>query len=155
MIESATQYWNKLDTRNKAIFRFHHISTDEVFGSLEKNQFFNEYSRYDPKSPYSASKASSDHLVRSWNHTFGLPTVITNCSNNYGPYQFPEKLIPLTILKALNKDKIPIYGDGSNERDWLYVEDHINAIIKTFTIKNKWGNILYWRKCHKNKSSSC
>ncbi len=136
LLESSRNYWENLNLEKKNIFRFHHVSTDEVFGSLKKNDFFNEKSRYSPRSPYSASKACSDHLVRSWHHTYGLPIVITNCSNNYGPYQFPEKLIPLTILKALNGDAIPIYGDGSNERDWLYVEDHVNAIIKTLTFAN-------------------
>ena len=132
LLESSRIYWENLDSDKKNIFRFHHVSTDEVFGTLQKNDFFSEQSRYSPRSPYSASKAGSDHLVRSWYYTYGLPIVITNCSNNYGPYQFPEKLIPLTILKALKGETIPIYGDGSNERDWLYVEDHINAIIQTF-----------------------
>ena len=131
LVECARNYWQNLNSIDKEDFRFHHISTDEVFGTLNKNQDFNELSRYSPRSPYSASKASSDHIVMSWFHTFGLPTVITNCSNNYGPYQFPEKLIPLVILKALNGELIPIYGDGKNERDWLYVNDHIDAIIKT------------------------
>ena len=113
--------------RLKRDFLFHHVSTDEVFGSLGKVGTFSETSPYDPRSPYSASKASSDHLVRAWGHTFGLPFVISNCSNNYGPYQFPEKLIPLTIIKAIDKEKLPIYGKGENIRDWLYVEDHANA----------------------------
>ncbi len=131
LIECARNYWQAQNSMDRKDFRFHHISTDEVFGSLEKNKHFNELSRYSPRSPYSATKASSDHIVNSWFHTFGFPTVITNCSNNYGPYQFPEKLIPLVILKALNEEQIPIYGDGNNERDWLFVDDHISAIIRT------------------------
>ena len=107
------------------------ISTDEVFGSLGEIGAFSEDTAYDPRSPYSASKASSDHLVRAWNHTFKIPTLITNCSNNFGPWQFPEKLIPLVIMKAVNGEDIPIYGDGSNVRDWLYVEDHVDALILT------------------------
>ena len=131
LIETSCKYWESLDSKNKSIFKFHHVSTDEVYGTLPKNSFFNENSRYSPRSPYSASKAASDHIVMSWYHTYGLPVVITNCSNNYGPYQFPEKLIPLTILKALSGEEIPIYGDGSNQRDWLFVEDHIDAILKS------------------------
>ena len=130
LLEATRKYLDKSEKLKKDIFRFHHVSTDEVFGTLNKNEFFDESSQYSPRSPYSASKASSDHLVRSWHHTYGIPIVITNCSNNYGPYQFPEKLIPLTILKALNNENIPIYGDGSNERDWLFVDDHIDAIKK-------------------------
>jgi dTDP-glucose 4,6-dehydratase len=118
---------------------FHHISTDEVFGDLDDHSApFHEETSYDPSSPYSASKASSDHLVRSWGRTFNIPFVITNCSNNYGPYQFPEKLIPITILKALNKEEIPIYGDGLQIRDWLYVEDHAKALIEV-AISGKSG----------------
>jgi len=132
LIESAKNYWENLNFKRKELFRFHHVSTDEVFGTLKNNQFFNESSRYSPRSPYSASKACSDHIVKSWYHTYGLPIIITNCSNNYGPYQFPEKLIPLTILKALKGEEIPIYGDGHNQRDWLYVEDHISALINAF-----------------------
>ena len=113
-------------------FRFHHVSTDEVYGSLKlgSDEKFTEVTPYDPRSPYSASKASSDHLVRAWYETFGLPTIITNCSNNYGPYHFPEKLIPLVIINALNNDQIPVYGNGENVRDWLYVEDHAKALLK-------------------------
>ncbi len=125
LLEATKNYLKKSKTKN---FRFIHISTDEVFGELDENGFFNEESSYSPKSPYSASKASSDHFVRAWNKTYGLPTIITNCSNNYGPWQYPEKLIPLTIFKALIKQKISIYGDGLNVRDWLYVEDHISAL---------------------------
>src|SRR5690606_25432201 len=109
-------------------YRFYHISTDEVFGSLGPEGFFTERTPYDPRSPYSASKAASDHFVRAYGHTYGLPVVISNCSNNYGPYQFPEKLIPLVILRALEGESVPIYGEGSNVRDWLYVEDHCEAI---------------------------
>ena len=129
LLESARQYWRKLSDDARDLFRFLHISTDEVFGSLAPDEpAFTELTPYTPNSPYSASKASSDHLVRSYFHTYGLPTLITNCSNNYGPYQFPEKLIPLTILNALADKPLPIYGDGQNVRDWLYVEDHCRAI---------------------------
>ncbi len=127
MLEAARSYWvqaGKPDT-----FRFHHISTDEVFGSLGPTGQFSEDTPYDPRSPYSASKASSDHLVRAWAETYGLPVVLTNCSNNYGPYHFPEKLIPVVILNALAGKPLPIYGDGSNIRDWLYVEDHADALL--------------------------
>jgi dTDP-glucose 4,6-dehydratase len=131
LLEESTKYWNNLNTRDKNKFRFHHISTDEVYGDLkDSNDFFTETTPYAPSSPYSASKASSDHLVRSWNRTYSLPTLITNCSNNYGPFQFPEKLIPLLILNALNGKKLPIYGDGMQVRDWLYVEDHARALLE-------------------------
>ncbi len=130
LLEATRNYWNELDSERKNNFRFHHVSTDEVFGTLKENQFFNESSNYSPRSPYSATKASSDHLVNSWHNTYGIPTLISNCSNNYGPYQFPEKLIPLTIMKAINEEPIPIYGDGKNVRDWLYVEDHVEAIFQ-------------------------
>ena len=129
LLECARNYWDNLNKSKKKSFRFHHISTDEVYGSLGDVGKFNENTKYSPRSPYSASKASSDHLVNSWFHTYGLPTVITNCSNNFGPYQFPEKLIPLSILKAFKGEKIPLYGDGSNIRDWLFIEDHIDAIL--------------------------
>jgi dTDP-glucose 4,6-dehydratase len=129
LLESARQYWRQLPDETRSSFRFLHISTDEVFGSLDPDDpAFTELTPYTPNSPYSASKASSDHLVRSYFHTYGLPTLITNCSNNYGPYQFPEKLIPLMILNALAGKPLPIYGDGQNVRDWLYVEDHCRAI---------------------------
>ncbi len=129
LLESARQYWRKLSDANREQFRFLHISTDEVFGSLSPDEpAFTELTPYTPNSPYSASKASSDHLVRSYFHTYGLPTLITNCSNNYGPYQFPEKLIPLMILNACAGKPLPVYGDGQNVRDWLYVEDHCHAI---------------------------
>ena len=129
LLECSRNHWNNLSKERKATFKFHHISTDEVYGSLGLKGKFDEKTRYDPRSPYSASKASSDHLVNSWHHSFGLPTLITNCSNNYGPYQFPEKLIPLSVIKAFRGEKIPLYGDGSNKRDWLFVEDHIDAIL--------------------------
>ncbi|MDP2409309.1 MAG: dTDP-glucose 4,6-dehydratase [Pseudolabrys sp.] len=128
LLEAARRYWSGLGDDNKH-FRFHHISTDEVFGSLENEGFFLETSPYQPRSPYSASKASADHLVRAWHHTFGLPVVLSNCSNNYGPYHFPEKLIPLVILNALEGKPLPVYGDGKNVRDWLYVEDHARALV--------------------------
>ena len=130
LLEEARFYWSKLDGVKKENFRFHHVSTDEVYGDLdETNNLFTEDTPYAPSSPYSASKASSDHLVRSWHRTFGLPTLITNCSNNYGPYQFPEKLIPLVILNALSGKELPVYGDGKQIRDWLYVDDHVRAIL--------------------------
>jgi dTDP-glucose 4,6-dehydratase len=128
LLEAARNYWNSLDADKKAQFKFHHISTDEVYGTLGEDGLFTEETAYEPNSPYSASKASSDHLVRAWHHTFGLPVVTTNCSNNYGPYHFPEKLIPLVILNAVNGKPLPIYGKGDNIRDWLYVEDHARAL---------------------------
>jgi len=129
LLNAAKKYWSGLAKNKKDKFRLLHISTDEVFGSLGAKGSFNEKTPYDPRSPYSATKASSDHLVRAWFHTFGLPILITNCSNNFGPWQFPEKLIPLVINKAFNGDKIPLYGDGLNIRDWLYVEDHIDGLL--------------------------
>jgi len=130
LLEKARNYWSRLEGDKKNKFRFHHVSTDEVYGDLEdKNSLFTENTSYDPSSPYSASKASSDHLVRAWQRTFSLPTVITNCSNNYGPYQFPEKLIPLIIINALKGKELPIYGDGKQIRDWLYVDDHVKALL--------------------------
>jgi dTDP-glucose 4,6-dehydratase len=128
MLEAARGYWAELPADRKDKFRFLHISTDEVFGSLGEEGLFHETTPYDPRSPYSASKASSDHLVRAWHHTYGLPTLISNCSNNYGPYHFPEKLIPLIILNALEGRPLPVYGNGSNIRDWLYVDDHAAAL---------------------------
>ena len=128
LLETARSYWNDLDAQRKAGFRFHHISTDEVYGSLGDAGFFTEETAYEPNSPYSASKASSDHLVRAWHHTYGFPVVTTNCSNNYGPYHFPEKLIPLVILNAVGGRPLPIYGKGDNIRDWLYVDDHARAL---------------------------
>ncbi|RMD71120.1 MAG: dTDP-glucose 4,6-dehydratase, partial [Gammaproteobacteria bacterium] len=128
LLEEARAYWQNLPAGERERFRFLHVSTDEVYGSLGKEGLFSETHPYRPNSPYSASKASADHLVRAWHHTFGLPTLITNCSNNYGPYQFPEKLIPLFILNALRGKPLPIYGTGENVRDWLYVEDHARAL---------------------------
>ena len=134
LLEAARYYWNNLSDDKKTAFRFHHISTDEVYGDLEgTDDLFHETTSYAPSSPYSASKASSDHLVRAWNRTYGLPVVITNCSNNYGPYHFPEKLIPLVILNALKGKALPIYGKGDQIRDWLYVEDHARALYKVVT----------------------
>ncbi len=133
LLETATAYWRELESAEKAAFRFHHISTDEVFGALGAEGHFTEETPYQPNSPYSASKASSDHLVRAWNKTYGLPTVTSNCSNNYGLYQFPEKLIPLMIINALKGKALPVYGKGENVRDWLHVEDHARALIAVLT----------------------
>ncbi|HIC7816008.1 dTDP-glucose 4,6-dehydratase [Enterobacter ludwigii] len=135
LLEASRQYYTSLDDEGKNAFRFHHISTDEVFGDLDDaDGLFTEETPYAPSSPYSASKAGSDHLVRAWNRTYGLPTIITNCSNNYGPYHFPEKLIPLIILNALAGKPLPIYGNGEQIRDWLYVEDHARALYKVATV---------------------
>lgn len=134
LLEVARAYWHGLDDVKRDAFRFHHISTDEVYGDLEgTDDLFTETTSYEPSSPYSASKASSDHLVRAWQRTYGLPTIVTNCSNNYGPYHFPEKLIPLMILNALEGKPLPVYGDGMQIRDWLYVEDHARALYKVVT----------------------
>lgn len=134
LLEVAREYWNKLDSGKKPNFRFHHISTDEVYGDLEGTEdLFTESTPYAPSSPYSASKAGSDHLVRAWYRTYGLPVIITNCSNNYGPYHFPEKLIPLVILNALEGKPLPVYGKGEQIRDWLFVEDHARALCKVVT----------------------
>jgi dTDP-glucose 4,6-dehydratase len=129
LLELARDYLASLEDDKKDLFRFLHVSTDEVYGSLGDEGFFREDTSYDPRSPYSASKASSDHLARAWFHTYGLPVLITNCSNNYGPYQFPEKLIPVVILKALRGEPIPVYGKGENIRDWLFVDDHVRALL--------------------------
>ncbi|MCK5663239.1 MAG: dTDP-glucose 4,6-dehydratase [Thiotrichaceae bacterium] len=128
LLDTVRRYWETLESTEKARFRFHHVSTDEVYGSLDQTGLFTESTAYQPNSPYSASKAASDHLVRAWHHTFNLPVVTSNCSNNYGPYQFPEKLIPLIILNALEGKPLPIYGKGENIRDWLYVDDHARAL---------------------------
>jgi dTDP-glucose 4,6-dehydratase len=134
MLEAARHYWQPLDAEKKQGFRFHHISTDEVYGDLHgTDDLFTETTPYSPSSPYSASKASSDHLVRAWLRTYGLPTLVTNCSNNYGPYHFPEKLIPLVILNAVAGKPLPVYGDGAQVRDWLYVEDHARALYQVVT----------------------
>ena len=134
LLEAARAYWEALDDSSKAVFRFHHISTDEVYGDLGgPEDLFREETAYAPSSPYSASKAGSDHLVRAWGRTYGLPVLITNCSNNYGPYHFPEKLIPLIILNALRGKPLPVYGEGTQVRDWLFVEDHARALVKVVT----------------------
>ena len=134
MLEAARPYWQSQEESRKAAFRFHHISTDEVYGDLEgPEDLFTEQTPYAPSSPYSASKASSDHLVRAWRRTYGFPTLVTNCSNNYGPYHFPEKLIPLMILNALEGKPLPVYGKGNQVRDWLYVDDHARALYKVVT----------------------
>jgi dTDP-glucose 4,6-dehydratase len=149
LLECGRAYWNALDESKKATFRFHHVSTDEVYGSLSSNEpAFTETNPYKPNSPYSASKAASDHLVRAWFHTYGFPVITTNCSNNYGPYHFPEKLIPLVILNAINGKSLPIYGDGQQIRDWLYVGDHCSAIREVLA-KGKLGetyNIGGWNE---------
>ena len=133
LLQAVRAHWETLPAERREAFRFHHISTDEVFGSLGPTGRFSETTPYDPRSPYSASKAASDHLVSAWHHTYGLPVVLTNCSNNYGPWQFPEKLIPVVILKAVAGEPIPLYGDGANVRDWLYVEDHVDAMLLAAT----------------------
>ena len=134
LLDASLEYWRGLDGAKKANFRFHHISTDEVFGDLDfDDTLFTEETPYAPSSPYSASKAASDHFVRAWHETYGLPVVLSNCSNNYGPYHFPEKLIPLVILNALDGKPLPVYGTGENVRDWLYVEDHANALVTVLT----------------------
>ena len=138
LLKNCHQYWKSLPKKKKETFKFHHISTDEVYGSQISRKLFNENSRYDPSSPYAASKASSDHLVRAWFKTYNIPILISNCSNNYGPYQFPEKLIPLTILNAIQGKKIPIYGNGLQVRDWLHVEDHCSALLDIIS-KGKTG----------------
>jgi dTDP-glucose 4,6-dehydratase len=132
LLNEARGYWQTLDEASRTAFRFHHISTDEVYGSLGDTGLFTEDTPYDPRSPYSASKAGSDHLVSAWGHTYGLPVLVTNCSNNYGPYHFPEKLIPLMIVRALAGESLPIYGAGDQVRDWLYVEDHVRALQAVF-----------------------
>jgi dTDP-glucose 4,6-dehydratase len=129
LLQAALGYWRGLPANRQGRFRFHHVSTDEVFGSLGSEGFFVETTPYSPNSPYSASKAASDHLANAWHHTYGLPTVLTNCSNNYGPHQFPEKLIPLMVINALEGKPLPVYGNGLNIRDWLYVDDHVRALV--------------------------
>ena len=129
LLEASLAHWRALPRGSRDGFRFHHVSTDEVFGSLGSDGYFDEATAYDPKSPYAASKAASDHFVRSWHHTYGLPVLVTNCCNNYGPYHFPEKLVPLMIINALEGSRLPLYGDGAHVRDWLYVEDHARALL--------------------------
>ena len=133
LLEAVRAHWSSLPQERQRGFRLHHISTDEVFGSLGATGRFSETTFYDPRSPYSATKAASDHLVMAWHHTYGLPVVLTNCSNNFGPWQFPEKLIPVVILKALAGEPIPLYGDGANVRDWLFVEEHVEALLLAAT----------------------
>ena len=133
LLQAVRSHWQQLPAERQAAFRFHHISTDEVFGSLGPSGRFRETTPYDPRSPYSASKAASDHLVSAWHHTYGLPVVLTNCSNNFGPWQFPEKLIPVVILQAVAGEPIPLYGDGANVRDWLFVDDHVDALLLAAT----------------------
>ena len=133
LLQAVRCHWQQLPAERQGAFRFHQISTDEVFGSLGPSGRFSETTPYDPRSPYSASKAASDHLVSAWHHTYGLPVVLTNCSNNFGPWQFPEKLIPVVILQAVAGDSIPLYGDGANVRDWLYVDDHVDALLLAAT----------------------
>jgi dTDP-glucose 4,6-dehydratase len=133
MLQEALRHWRTLSADQARAFRFIHISTDEVFGSLGAQGLFSEASPYAPNSPYSATKAGSDHLVRAWRETYGLPTIVTNCSNNYGPYQFPEKLIPMMILRGLKGSSLPVYGDGMNVRDWIYVQDHARALVQVLT----------------------
>ena len=133
MLEAALTYWDSLGDERKEVFRFLHVSTDEVFGSLGDTGLFDEATAYDPRSPYSASKAASDHLAKAWFHTYGLPVLVSNCSNNYGPYQMPEKLIPLMVLNAMHGEALPIYGTGKNIRDWLYVDDHAQALLAIVT----------------------
>jgi len=130
LLQAARKYWNRLSCHQQSSFRFLHVSTDEVFGSLADEGRFSEQSPYDPSSPYAASKAAADHLVRAWHRTFKLPILLSNCSNNFGPFHFPEKLIPLTILNAIESRPLPVYGDGSNIRDWIYVEDHVKALLR-------------------------
>lgn len=132
LLAAACSHWRRLPPDRRTRFRFHHISTDEVFGSLGPTGYFTERSAYDPRSPYSASKAAADHLVRAWHHTYGLPVLVTNCSNNYGPFHFPEKMIPLMIIKGLAGEALPVYGRGDNIRDWLHVEDHVRALTRVF-----------------------
>lgn len=156
LLQAALEQWRTLTGDRKEQFRFHHVSTDEVYGSLGASGLFHEKTPYQPNSPYSASKASSDHLVRAWHQTYGLPVLITNCSNNYGPYQFPEKLIPLTIVNALEGKPLPVYGTGANIRDWLYVDDHAEALVEVVRIgvprqsyniggRNEYSNIAVVR----------
>jgi dTDP-glucose 4,6-dehydratase len=151
LLQAALEYWRTLPANEAAAFRFHHVSTDEVFGSLGYTGLFDESTAYQPNSPYSATKAASDHLVRAWHHTYGLPVVISNCSNNFGPYHFPEKLIPLTILNALERKPLPVYGDGKNVRDWLYVEDHVSALL-TIAEKGEPGH-CYLVGCNSERTN--
>lgn len=150
MLEAARAYWSELAKRRKEAFRFLHVSTDEVFGSLGDEGLFSEATAYDPSSPYSASKAASDHLAMAWHRTYGLPVVLSNCSNNYGPYHFPEKLVPLMITNALLGRELPIYGMGTNLRDWLYVEDHARALFKAVTKGTPGRRYTVGGRCEKS-----
>jgi dTDP-glucose 4,6-dehydratase len=149
LLQAALGYWRTLPGAERDAFRFHHISTDEVFGSLGEDGLFCETTAYDPRSPYSASKAASDHLVRAWHHTYGMPVVVTNCSNNYGPYHFPEKLIPLIIINALEGLKLPVYGKGANVRDWLFVDDHARALLTVVTKGTVGATYCVGGRCEK------
>lgn len=150
LLEVALSYWKRLSASRRAAFRFHHVSTDEVFGSLPEVGHFSETTAYDPRSPYSASKAASDHLVAAWYHTYGLPVIVSNCSNNYGPNQYPEKLIPLMIINALEGRPLPVYGDGGNVRDWLFVEDHVRALLLIATRAQAGAKYCVGGKCEKS-----
>jgi len=150
LLEAAYKYWNKLPGTLKGSFRFHHVSTDEVYGSLAGNNSFTESSAYDPRSPYSASKAAADHLVSVWGHTFGLPVIISHSTNTFGPWQFPEKLIPLMIIKALKGDRLPVYGDGSNVRDWMFVDDHASALFSVVTKGRAGERYCIGAECQKS-----
>ncbi len=149
LLETARNFWSLQDSKDSKVLRFLHISTDEVYGSLGETGYFTEQSPYDPSSPYSASKASSDHMVRAYNRTYGLPTIITNCSNNYGPYQFPEKLIPLMLINAMKGIELPVYGDGGNIRDWIYVEDHCEALLTVLEKGNPGESYNIGGNCEK------
>ena len=150
LLQAALGYWRTLPPARREQFRFHHVSTDEVFGSLGETGFFSETTAYDPRSPYSASKAASDHLVSAWHHTYGLPVVVSNCSNNYGPHQFPEKLIPLMTINALEGRVLPVYGNGQNVRDWLHVEDHARALLLIATKGQIGSKYCVGGLCEKN-----
>jgi dTDP-glucose 4,6-dehydratase len=149
LLEVARDYWSNLSGKARGAFRFHHISTDEVYGSLPAYGYFSEDTPYDPRSPYSASKAAGDHFVQAWHKTYGLPTLISNCSNNYGPYHFPEKLIPLAILNAIEGKPLPIYGDGGNVRDWVYVEDHARALVLVLTRGRPGSRYIIGGRCER------
>lgn len=150
LLAETLAYWRGLDARRRERFRFHHISTDEVFGALGAEGMFTEATAYDPRSPYSASKAASDHLVRAWGHTYGLPVLITNSSNTYGPWQFPEKLIPLMIIRAISGEDLPVYGDGANVRDWLHVDDHVRALIQVFEAGAPGATYIVGGRCQRS-----
>ena len=149
LLSATLEYWQSLPASDQTTFRFHHVSTDEVFGTLGSDGSFSEDTAYDPRSPYSASKAGSDHLVRAWYHTYGLPVVISNCSNNYGPYQFPEKLIPFMIAKCLASENLPVYGNGQNVRDWIHVDDHVRALEAVFERGSVGETYLVGARCER------